>query len=419
MAVKVIDFQPLVTQQHQINSAHADHSKQLAKRLYKVIRGRSSESSLRLTLPEINGLSALLHRAVAQIAVDIKLSEQGATLSSTVSLAKVISGAYINFSTTLLPSAHGINLSEVKLGTVTLSGDFSMSLIKLIVDYFTGEDTAQQLLDTVRAVAIKNDELEVTLNVLEDLLALTSEQSLFNSLRDNLTISGDKELIKQYYQYLISQSPIVGRNTSLADFFNLAFSYINQLNLKQPASSYVEQNRAMLVALALYFGHDNFAVLIGNIDKLTRTETNRQRIHRRSVTLAGRNDLQKHFIYSVAIQLLSNNSASDAIGEFKEFLDSNKGGSGFSFVDLLADRAGTRLANIATYSEQQGQQIQALLVSVTDEALLPSIENLAEGLDQQTFENKYQGVDSKQYQQVLKQLDSHLKTLPLYQMAWR
>ena len=61
--------------------------------------------------------------------------------------------------------------------------------------------------------------------------------------------------------------------------------------------------------------------------------------------LAGRRDLLQQFIVSAGLRVLAENGVPMAIGEFKELLDSRSGGSGFSFVDLAADRAGLRFAD--------------------------------------------------------------------------
>lgn len=136
------------------------------------------------------------------------------------------------------------------------------------------------------------------------------------------------------------------------------------------------------------------------------------------MTLRERVDLQKHFVYSAALELFSSQYASDALGEFKEFLDSNQGGSGFSFADLQADRAGTRLAMIVTGSETSAQKAQQILSSITDEQLLPSISGLKEGLSKSRFKQEYKTVNSDSYQKMLGDIDDRLKRLPLYRLGW-
>lgn len=135
------------------------------------------------------------------------------------------------------------------------------------------------------------------------------------------------------------------------------------------------------------------------------------------VTLARRPDLQQHFIYSATIHLLTNQNVSDTVGEAKELLDSIKGGSGFSFVDLLADRAGVRFAQIAIGSPSSAAALQQFFSEPRIESeLFPSKSRLPEGISQQNFEQQYQSIDSADYQKILADINQRLDALPLYQI---
>ena len=99
--------------------------------------------------------------------------------------------------------------------------------------------------------------------------------------------------------------------------------------------------QSALHALAIYCGHVKYQNLIGDVVPRDR----RQSLNGcHSATLAGRHDLKQHFFISAGLQAASDANIAFTIGEFKELLDSDKGGSGFSFDDLAADRAGLRLA---------------------------------------------------------------------------
>jgi len=84
-----------------------------------------------------------------------------------------------------------------------------------------------------------------------------------------------------------------------------------------------EENRATLLALAVFLGPDKFDTFIGALDGSTC------RPARVYIGLANRNDLRLHFIFSAALQVTSNSGVSFSIGEFKELLDTERGGSGF------------------------------------------------------------------------------------------
>jgi uncharacterized protein YfiM (DUF2279 family) len=64
--------------------------------------------------------------------------------------------------------------------------------------------------------------------------------------------------------------------------------------------------------------------------------------------LLGRYDSAQHFVISAALAAWAGEPAANAIGVYKEIDDSRRG-SGFSFADLAADRAGTRFGEVLAW----------------------------------------------------------------------
>ena len=73
-----------------------------------------------------------------------------------------------------------------------------------------------------------------------------------------------------------------------------------------------------------------------------------------TVTVDGRDDFAKHFMVSATIAAYADTALSDAIGLYKEIEDSRIG-SGFSFNDIAADRAGTQFGEKAVANEASAQ----------------------------------------------------------------
>ncbi len=83
---------------------------------------------------------------------------------------------------------------------------------------------------------------------------------------------------------------------------------------------------------------------------------------------------------SAALTALSAEAPSDAIGLFKEELDAG-GRSGFSFGDLLADRAGTTFARVAISDEAAARAIQARLAGgFREDDFFPEAADLPENI---------------------------------------
>jgi len=125
--------------------------------------------------------------------------------------------------------------------------------------------------------------------------------------------------------------------------------------------------------------------------------------------LRGRDDWSRHFCLSAALAVLEHPLVSDAGGLMKEQLDALTGGSGFSFGDLAADRAGVRFAAAATSSEAAARTMQALLqqcFAVND--VFPPAADLPENLTTEQFRREYGSVGSRRYRQKVSEIESRL-----------
>jgi hypothetical protein len=406
-------------QLNQINAASAKHSQQLAQRIVSTLKQKNTVTSISINQQEANGLTALLHRAFPKVNADVRLSKYGAAVEASLELPLPSFIKYLNVNAYISPSSKGLLLDEVSIGGLKVSGEFFISLVRFAADNFLKEQLLDNALAMITAIDINEERLIAHLSIDKDLLAMKKDdKSFLLKMRDDLALFGNVETISFYYQTLSEFAAQQDKHSSIAVFIRHLFDLAKTRSSISQEYLAVKENQAAITALIIYFGADRFELMVGDViirEKEQLVIRNRLRKH---VSLQNRPDLQKHFIYSMALQLFSSHGASDAIGEFKEFLDTNKGGSGFSFADLQADRAGTRLAMIVTKSEQNAKRAQQLLAKVTDAELLPSIEGLHEGLNEDSFEKKFKDVLSKDYQQTLTEIDNRLKTLPVYQLGW-
>ncbi|QPG05288.1 hypothetical protein IT774_14410 [Salinimonas marina] len=131
--------------------------------------------------------------------------------------------------------------------------------------------------------------------------------------------------------------------------------------------------------------------------------------------LRGRNDLARHFIISAALQMLSEQEVTFAIGEFKELMDRGMGGSGYSFIDLTADMAGVELAILLSDEDTALATQDALAKAASEDLYMPPITGLTEGLSKQQFIERYEAVDSEAYLSEVEQIRQRLAQMPLYQ----
>lgn len=164
------------------------------------------------------------------------------------------------------------------------------------------------------------------------------------------------------------------------------------------------ENRAALLVLTL---HANGR----GLDSLLPEARAWRRARPSLLTLAGRTDFPMHFLVSALLAAVGDGPLSQAIGLYKELADA-RGGSGFSFTDLAANLAGTRLGEMAIHD---AQRVQARLAQgVTEADLMPAAGDLPELLTEAEFVRRYGSVGSPAYQQLTAEIERRVAALPLF-----
>jgi len=106
---------------------------------------------------------------------------------------------------------------------------------------------------------------------------------------------------------------------------------------------------------------------------------------------------------------------SNMAGLYKELKDA-QGGSGFSFNDLAADLAGSRLGKTSTQSRDAAVKMQQRLANGRDaKVFFPQVRDLPEFLGQAEFKRRFGGVGEPAYQRMLKRIQTRIDALPIYQ----
>jgi Trp operon repressor len=175
----------------------------------------------------------------------------------------------------------------------------------------------------------------------------------------------------------------------------------------------VQENRAAIMVLALYLNGRNLKTVLpaGTIVALRPMR----------VTLSGRDDWPLHFIVSAALSAEGSTPLSQAIGLFKEVADA-KGGSGFSFNDMAANRAGTLFGELAVKNPT------ALLTAVAraqaahggvliESDFMPLATDLPEYMPEAEFQRRYGGVGAPAYLEQMAEIERRVATLPVLASA--
>jgi hypothetical protein len=177
--------------------------------------------------------------------------------------------------------------------------------------------------------------------------------------------------------------------------------------------SALEENRQAILAIGIVLGHPRLARSVGERLDEERTADSARLIP--TVRVRGRGDWSRHFAVSAALTVLSAVAPSDAAGLLKEELDA-EGGGGFSFGDLLADRAGSTFAEVATRDEASARRIQDRLAGgfrVDD--FFPAAADLPEGIGDAELQSRYGGVGGPLYRKTAEDVERRVRGCPAYQ----
>lgn len=171
-------------------------------------------------------------------------------------------------------------------------------------------------------------------------------------------------------------------------------------------------NRAYIIALAML----TVDVRVGELVDLTPTMLAQCVVEPVAVLLHGRADLPKHWALSAALAAATGSQFSQAMGEWKELADSLSRQSrfaigdptGFSFLDLAADRSGYLIAGLAIDPAAAGR-VAAGLAKVQQEDLLPqSLMGLPESISNAAFTKRFGDTRDPRFMAATARIDAEL-----------
>jgi hypothetical protein len=355
---------------------------------------------IELTQADLNLAANYLLNRYSKSAVKIELKNNVLRFTVTMTLPRNSLGRYLNISFRLgndddseLPS-----LTKFKAGKLLLPAKFAAFVIDNIIRYTSLNDYF--ILATRPIKAIKIDQQKISITYYSSLETLIQARNI-------LTQSGDSPELDIYRQKL---AEIIARHDpawrlSLADLLKPLFELAYQRSTLENA---IEENKMAIMTVNDYVNKKetkNF---------LSSAASKPIKVKHYSTFLYKRIDLAQHFIGSAAITASVNGQVAKVVGEEKELSDA-QGGSGFSFIDLAADKAGTRFGEMATSSPESARRIQKAMSEIKDYSdFMPDPRDLPEHMNEAEFKQRYQSVDSPAYQELSKQIDARIAATPIY-----
>ena len=164
------------------------------------------------------------------------------------------------------------------------------------------------------------------------------------------------------------------------------------------------ENRAALLVLGMAANGIGLATLLPE----RRAEL---AAHPIRLTLAGRRDFPQHFLVSATLAAESGGPLADMIGLYKEMTDA-RSGSGFSFNDMAANRAGTRLGELAVGDPAKLQQ--RMTAGLNEADLMPDVSDLPEFMNEGEFRRRFGNPGSPAFQRMMTDIEERLGATPLF-----
>ena len=392
----------------------AVRAKSIARKLRSDLKSDKEEASISISQQDLNGLIAFAMRGIDGFQGRVNATPLGIEGAFSVHILKNPINRYLNIRFGVDPSTNGLHLNYISIGSLSFSGDSALDIGESLLNLLAGDSLGSHLRRSIKSVTVTGEMTKVVYRPIPDLkqrLTLFKERA--KEMRDTLALVADPEIVRVYYSQLckLGEDARKVRKVSLGYYLAEAFS------LAAKRSSYggdpIAENRAALMAIAIYAGSTRFESFVGEVitDDLAHCVS-----YSKNTQLAKRSDLRLHFIYSAAIKVLGDSGSSFALGEFKEMMDSGRGGSGFSFADLAADKAGIRFAEIAMDSKSgSALKLQSIAASLTDETqFFPDISGLPEGISQTDFDGIYGGIEGAAYLEVVGEIERRLEKIALY-----
>ena len=301
-----------------------------------------------------------------------------------------------------------LDVDRCRLGSLEVPQWFLNLVSPVVISQLRDDRLLKPFLDAAEAVEIEPDSIAVTYGPLH-LPPHGFREELFGPAGSGEEVLASTGAQLEHLLAVISQSPDrqPAFNECVENTFALA--RIRSIDGRDP----VIENRAAIFALGMLLGHPRVEEFLGPVH-ISHSNRAARRILSR-VVLRGRSDWTKHFCLAAAIALLSDEIVSDAASLLKEELDSDIGGSGFSFSDILASRAGTTFALWATRNEDAARAIQDRIVrGFQIDDFFPPAADLPEGITDAELQTQYGGVGGEGYRRIIEDIEQRIATCSGY-----
>ena len=390
-----IDLEPTVRRAAEITPSNIERAKQVLDQNDPRKLRTGTRRSITLNQQDLDVAANYLAHFYANGGARLILNNRKAELAASLRPPQIPVIFYFNVTAKLTGGSPLPRLDELRVGRLVIPGLIADWLMTQTMVQLLGKEAVDAAVQTIKQVDLKQGQLNVVYQW---------SSNLPETLRRAAFTVDDQERLRTYQERLtlISNAP-KDKNVSLAELLVALFELAE---VRSRQGNPVAENRAAILVLALYANGKPLGTILPAAKDWPRPT-------KQTVTLDGRDDLSKHFIVSAAIAAKAGAPLSDAVGVYKEIEDS-RGGSGFSFNDIAADRAGTRLGEYAANPALAQKVQRQLSAGVGEKDIMPKTADLPEFMPEKEFLRRYGGVDAPPYKKMMAEIERRVAALPLY-----
>ena len=393
-----LEDRPLVAGGDEISAASVARARDILRRNDPRRLAPNTTREVRVAGADLETLLNFAARRGIRGSASLDLRQAGADVRYTATLPRLLAdlgvGRFLNVDARLGTSDGQLQVEQVRIGRIPVPGPLFEALL---AQYIRHTDLAPEialLRKTVARVAIAPAELTLTYVWQPELLDSARKLAIGPAEQQRLAAA------QQQFVAAIGRTAPGSRKLALADVLGPLLQQAGA----QAGADRGQAYRDVLLVTALHLSGRNIAALIPDAARWPRPRPV-------TLTLRERGDLAQHFAISAAIAAHAGEPLAKAIGLEKEIDDAQRG-SGFSFVDLAADRAGTRLGQLTARSPER--LAAAVAAGLTDAALLPSIDGLPEHMMADEFRRRFGSPEAPAYRQMSDEIDRRIAALALF-----
>ena len=393
-AFLAVDRQPLLTRTAEIKPENIARARRIVDRNDPRRMRPGALRSILIGNEDLDLAANYLANRYARGSASVVLQEGGASVRASLTLPANPLGGFLNIDAALVETAGLPRVESLRLGRLPVPGFVAEYLMRRALENAQAETVAGAAADAIKRVSMRGGAL---------LVEYEWSEHLPEAIKGVLVSNEDENRLKAY-QSRIAEVAAAGRKAGLP--MDEVLRVLMRLAAERGGDAAAE-NRAAIIALAFFVNGKGLGAVIPAARDWPRPAP-------RNVTLAGRHDFAQHYSISAAIAASAGSPLADAVGLYKEVEDA-QGGSGFSFNDIAADRAGVRFGELATTNPAGAQKVQrAAAGHFSASEIFPEVKDLPEFMQDTEFKRRYGGIGGAEYRKMMAEIERRIAALAVF-----